>query len=371
MTLATHEYNNKVLIELRGPARNGVYNLSDAADLVITAPHGGDCDDDEGCDFIPDRNETGQYCPKGCKTAADSYTRQISELLQAKILANYCKVPFLVINHLHRIKLDANRNISEAAQGNATAEEAWFQFHNLTNYAQQELRTQFGTTNVTNYPRNNRVYTGIKSLLVDVHGYSGYDWTPNDGAPWIQWGYRLSDDDSLNPDKYCPLDRRSNYTAGTFTHARWMPGQSYECVVRGQGSLASRVATEIDARDGLPGQLATCGHGIPSYEHESPWALANDPAYCDKFDQGNGECHYYAGGFDIDVHERMDWQSVANDIDPPNSDHHMNSVQAELPRCIRWGNTTDTTIREEVWGEFADALSVAVYSFLRDLYGPI
>ena len=362
-TLATYEHNNKLLIELKGPARTGVYSPADAADLVIIAPHGGDCDDDEGCDFIPDRSRTGPYCPDGCTTAADSYTREISELLQAKILANYCKVPFVVINHLHRIKLDANREISEAAQGNAIAEEAWFQFHNLTNYAQQQLRTQFGTSDVIS-PIGD-TYRGVHSLLIDMHGYSGNDWEPTDGAPWIQWGYRLSDDYSLNPDEFCPLDDRSEYTAGTWTHARWMPGRSYECLVRGPGSLASRVASHIDARGGLPGQLAQCGHGIPSYEYESPWALANDPEYCNKYDQGNGECRYYAGGFDIDVHERMNWTSVG--ILPDSSEllgDHMNTVQVELPRCIR---SSDDTIREE----FADILSVAVYSFLRDLYGPI
>jgi hypothetical protein len=49
----------------------------------------------------------------------------------------------------------------------------------------------------------------------------------------------------------------------------------------------------------------------------------------------------------------MNWQNLSGD--------HFNAVQAELPRCIRLGGNA---VRET----FADVLSVAVMSFLRDLY---
>ena len=121
-------------------------------------------------------------------------------------------------NHLHRSKLDANRELGEAAQGDAIAEDAWLQFHNLTNFAQSELQAHFGSVQVTK-PDSSTV-NGAKSLLFDMHGYSGKDWIPVDGSPFIQWGYRLSDETSLNPDLYCPLDYRSDGTIGTLSHAR-------------------------------------------------------------------------------------------------------------------------------------------------------
>ena len=53
----------------------------------------------------------------------------------------------------------------------------------------------------------------------------------------------------------------------------------------------------------------------------------------------------------------MEWED-----DGDLSGDHFNAVQAELPRCIRFGGNS---VREN----FADKLSVAVMSFLRDLYG--
>lgn len=77
-TLATfkflHNGVNYTLIELLGPL-----NSLDAADLVIAAPHGGDLKE-EVDGFIDDRATTGMYCPDGCKTSKDSYTKEIAEV---------------------------------------------------------------------------------------------------------------------------------------------------------------------------------------------------------------------------------------------------------------------------------------------------
>ena len=80
VTLDTFTYNNEVLIELRGPS-----DMSYAADLVITAPHGGDMKPT----YIPDRETSGtsDYCPtSGCKTSKDSYTKEISEVRETCIV---------------------------------------------------------------------------------------------------------------------------------------------------------------------------------------------------------------------------------------------------------------------------------------------
>ena len=186
-----------------------------------------------------------------------------------------------------------------------------------------------------------------------MHGYAGKDWIPGDGSPLIQWGYRMSDD---TLDGYCPLDTRSSGTIGTMTHARWMNDHDtgYECLVRGPGSLGARVSDLLDASGGLTTN-AMCGHGTPSEEFPSPKTLANDPNHCQTYDD-DGECHYYSGGYDVERHERMNWESLSGD--------HFNAVQAELPRCIRFGGHT-------VRANFGDKLSVAVMSFNRDLFGDL
>lgn len=77
-TLATFKYlidgTNYTLIELMGPE-----DPLDAADLVISAPHGGDLEE-EVDGIIDDRAESGPYCPDGCKTSKDSYTKEIAEV---------------------------------------------------------------------------------------------------------------------------------------------------------------------------------------------------------------------------------------------------------------------------------------------------
>ena len=111
-------------------------------------------------------------------------------MIQEKMLHNYCKVPFLIINHLHRSKMDANREVVEAAQGDPIAIDAWTKFHTFINDAQVMLKDHFGTSTLQN-PSYSR--TGVHALMFDVHGYAGKDWEP-DGSPLIQWGYRMSDD---------------------------------------------------------------------------------------------------------------------------------------------------------------------------------
>mmetsp|Transcript_18528 Transcript_18528/g.26662 ORF Transcript_18528/g.26662 Transcript_18528/m.26662 type:complete len:497 (+) Transcript_18528:97-1587(+) len=323
------------LVKLLGPSDPAL-----AAALVIAVPHGGSLKPD----YIGDRTENDPtYCPSGgCRILADSYTKPIAETLANKFIQNYCKVPYLIINELHRSKMDANREIGEAAFGNAIAESAWTKFHEYINEAQSSIQTEFGTVT------NTASIEGVRGLVFDVHGYSGTDWH-NDGSDFIQWGYCLGKD-SLDKN-----DITSSKTRGSFTHARQMPGESLECLVRGPKSLGQRFNEQ------LPLSLdssETCGRGLPSLDYQDPKAVASDPTYCADND---GVCSYYSGGYDVKVHERMDW-----DNDPTFSGIHMNTVQAELPRCIRFA--TDET-RNAVHEEFADKLSIALCSFMTDLFG--
>jgi hypothetical protein len=52
--------------------------------------------------------------------------------------------PHVIINHLHRAKLDANRDRFEGAQGNPAAELAWLEFHAFAEAALAEVRERHG-----------------------------------------------------------------------------------------------------------------------------------------------------------------------------------------------------------------------------------
>jgi hypothetical protein len=332
-TISTFDYNGQTLIELLGPS-----DPNDSAAIVITAPHGGNLKPT----YIEDRS-----CA-ACITSKDSYTKEIALELGQKIIDNYCKVPYVVINHLHRSKLDANREIVEAAQNNTIAEDAWDHFHTFIADAQGEIQTVHGNVS------NEMSQDGMKGLLLDVHGYAGTDWVPVDGSPFIQWGYRLSED-SLDPNQYCNLDTRSSSTIGTYTHARYMPNQSYECLVRGPNSLGSRVASL--SIDGTSDSM--CGMGLPSFEHPSPKERSEDSTYC-SVASPSSDCYYYSGGFDVDVHEYLDWKNKTGTM--------MNTVQMELPRCIRFADGTSSG-RSVTHSSFAHNLSIALCSFVKDLFG--
>lgn len=270
------------------------------------------------------------------------------------VITNYCKVPYLIINELHRSKLDANRERSEATFEDPIAIEAWTHFHDFIRDAQVRIQNQFGTVT------NAQGLAGIQGLLFDVHGYAGRDWDSVNGAGFIQWGYRLGTD-TLDQQQHCPVDDdlASTSTRGTYTHARKITGESLECLVRGPKSVGQRFNEHLPIIQTTVGiTLELCGRGLPSFEYQDPKAIASDPMYCDDSD---GICHYYSGGYDVRVHERLDWFN-----DPDFTDIHMNTVQAEFPRCIRFAtDDTRTSVHEYV----ADKLSISLCSFMYDLFG--
>ena len=125
--------------------------------IILSAPHGGDLRPSE----IPDRTFGS--------TLADANTEDVLRQLAAALLEKTGRRPFRVICHLHRIKLDANREIVEAAQGSPIAEQAWTEYHGFIDDAKRRVLTSssFG-------------------LLLDLHGHAH-------AVPRLELGYLLSD----------------------------------------------------------------------------------------------------------------------------------------------------------------------------------
>lgn len=85
--------------------------------IVITSPHGGRLRPDS----IPNRTE-------GVREM-DANTQELARALLDEFHARTGHRAHLIASHLHRVKLDPNREIKEAAQGNPIAERTWQEFH--------------------------------------------------------------------------------------------------------------------------------------------------------------------------------------------------------------------------------------------------
>ncbi len=142
--------------------------------LVISIPHDGYLKPDS----IPERS-----CIN-CAKNRDIFTIEIGTSISNFIFQKTGFYPYLIINHLHRTRLDPNRNIEEAASGNKQSETAWAEFHNFIDCAVKDVQDKYG-----------------KGLYIDLHGH-------RHNIRRIELGYMVSaeelrlDDDFLNDESF-------------------------------------------------------------------------------------------------------------------------------------------------------------------------
>jgi hypothetical protein len=173
--------------------------------IIISAAHGGDMSPPE----IPTRN-----C-SACVTVADAATQELVRAMGASMQRLFGCSPHIIINRLHRRKLDANREMVEAAQGNPQAERAWNEFHQFIDSAKRAVERSFG-----------------RGFYLDMHGH-GHD------IQRLELGYLLREDelrlpdDSLNKGKYIGFSSIRNLV-GTNKQ-----GALHARLLRGDGALGT------------------------------------------------------------------------------------------------------------------------------------
>ena len=169
--------------------------------LVIAAPHGGSLMPPE----IPDR-------ARGV-VDIDANTQELARTIASEIHSQTGRHIHLIICHLHRSKLDANRELAEAAQGSQQAEHAWEEHHNFIAQACAAAVKQFGV-----------------AFLIDLHGHGHPDARVELG--YLHNALDLADcDEALNESTYV--------NAGSL---RWMADRSpltYTELLRGPHSLGA------------------------------------------------------------------------------------------------------------------------------------
>jgi hypothetical protein len=104
--------------------RNGyIEYIAGNSAVILTAPHGGSLLPAE----IPDR--TAAACGGTVTTTTDLNTAELVRSMQQKYFARFGTYPHVVISHLSRRKLDANRTNPEAACGDPEANTALAEWH--------------------------------------------------------------------------------------------------------------------------------------------------------------------------------------------------------------------------------------------------
>tara|TARA_B100000767_G_scaffold274049_1_gene305916 strand:+ start:484 stop:1404 length:921 start_codon:yes stop_codon:yes gene_type:complete len=128
--------------------------------LLIISVHGGNIE--------PEWIQT-RTCSEAT-VVRDSYTRDVALQIESELkIKGYS--PFIILNDLHRKKLDLNRSLNNANCGDQTTRPYWELFHKQVEDFRMEIQNQFGS-----------------GLVIDIHGQSHEEQR-------IELGYLLSSSD--------------------------------------------------------------------------------------------------------------------------------------------------------------------------------
>lgn len=206
------------------------------APIVLSAPHGG---------YLKPANVRNRTYGV---TNQDRRTQELARRLHRGLRDRFGRIPHLVISHLHRSKLDPNRSITEAAQGDKTAELAWTEYHGFIDQARVAVTSQWGS-----------------GQYFDLHGH---------GHPtnWVELGYVLPASDLDKSDSTLRTSRAvlrsSMRTLGS------APGVDFVTLLRGAKSLGDVLSKAgfravPSPRDPSPGALAYFRGGYSTRRHGS------------------------------------------------------------------------------------------------------
>lgn len=213
------------------------------APVILSAPHGGELTPPE----IPQRSAA--ICGGTATVGRDRNTRELALAIQRRYFARFGRYPHVVVNHLHRSKLDANRPLLEAACGNARAQAAWNEFHDFLNTARAAVGRTSG-----------------RGWYMDIHGHGH-------AVQRLELGYLLRDAQLDLSD--AALDATGAYedTSSIRTMSAHAKGLAFSAVLRGSGSLGT-----LYASNGFP--------AVPSSTHPT---------------SAEGEA-YFSGGYNTRRH---------------------------------------------------------------------
>ncbi len=121
--------------------------------LILSAPHGGRLEP-------PTVSDRSRGYPIG-----DSDTLDLTLRMAEAVAQRLGRPPHVILSHLQRAKLDPNREIGLAADGDPLAERAWLDYHGFIDAAKANVASDWQT-----------------GLYLDIHGHGHRN-------QWIELGY--------------------------------------------------------------------------------------------------------------------------------------------------------------------------------------
>lgn len=174
--------------------------------LILSAPHGG---------YLTPDSLADRTC-SACVTVRDSRTQEWARLMADDIEQRTGRRPWVVINLLARVKLDANRDVGEAADGDPHAAEAWQTYHSALEDASNEITRRFGS-----------------GLLLDLHGHGH-------AIQRFELGYLLTASQLRESD--AAMEVRAGLSSIRALHSR--SGVAFGSIVRGPDSFGDALFRE-------------------------------------------------------------------------------------------------------------------------------
>ncbi|KMQ52704.1 N-formylglutamate amidohydrolase [Chitinispirillum alkaliphilum] len=145
-----------------GESRFGINNyieyIPGDLPIIISAPHGGNLSLEE----IPDRTFG--------TTVTDAFTVPLTEAIYQELYTRLGRHPHVILCHLARTKIDANRSLYEGTE-HPLAEMAWYNFHEFIDIAKRHAVEEFGA-----------------GLYIDIHGHANV-------LQRVELGYLLNSSD--------------------------------------------------------------------------------------------------------------------------------------------------------------------------------
>lgn len=172
--------------------------------ILLSAPHGGG----EEPAWMADRT-----CAN-CVTVTDAFTTELTDEIARALEERTGRRPWVVASLLRRTKLDPNREIGEAADGDPHAEAVWHVYHGTMAAWRDSIAVHFGT-----------------GLVLDIHGHGH-------AIPRLELGYLASAGDlrATNTDLNALRGTRNSMNHLVATHPA---GMSFAEIIRGPQSLGA------------------------------------------------------------------------------------------------------------------------------------